>query len=127
MIRQAAEADISRCVAMMRIFFAETGRRGEFQLESVERTMRLLMEGGILLVSDKGVIGGLLHPLWQTGEVVAHEFFWWGDARLLSAFEERARELDATAIHMMALEERVARHYARRGYRQLETVWLKEF
>ena len=126
-IRQAVEADIPRCVAMMRTFIAQTGRRGEFQPESVARTMRLLIEGGILLVSDKGMIGGLLLPLWQTGEQVAHEFFWWGDARLLGAFEEMARERGATAIHMMALEERVARHYAKRGYRKLETVWLKEF
>ncbi len=127
MIRRAGEGDIPRCVAMMRSFFAQTGRRGEFQPDSAERMMRLLMENGILLVSDKGVIGGLLHPLWPTGEIVAQEFFWWGDAALLGTFEERARELGASAIHMTALEGRVARHYARRGYRQLETVWLKEF
>lgn len=127
MIRPAVEGDIPRCVGMLRRFFLKTGRRGEYRIDAVERMVRLLMEQGILLVSDKGVIGGLLCPLWPTGEIVAQEFFWWGDAVLLGAFETRAREMGATAIQMTALEGRVARHYARRGYRQLETVWLKEF
>ena len=125
--RPASAADIPRCVAMMRRFVAQTGRRGTFRADLVEQTMRLLMEGGILLVSGRGMIGGLIMPLWQTGEPVAHEFFWWGDARLLAAFEEAARDRGATAIHMAALEGRVARHYERRGYRKLETIWLKEF
>ena len=60
-------------------------------------------------------------------ELVAQEVFWWGDATLLKQFESRARQMGATAIHMMSLTQRVADHYLARGYEELETVFVKEF
>ena len=114
-------------VEMARAFFEHTGRRGEFDEDAARRMMDHLSEHGILIISDTGMIGGFVTPLWPTGEIVAQEMFWWGDASLLTQFETRARKMGATAIHMMSLNQRVADHYLARGYTQLETVWVKEF
>ena len=114
-------------VEMARAFFKHTGRRGTFDETSVKAMLDLLAEHHILIVSDTGMVGGFVTPLWPTGEIVAQELFWWGDASLLKQFETRARQMGATAIHMMSLTQRVADHYLARGYRQLETVWVKEF
>ena len=114
-------------VEMARAFFEHTGRRGTFDEEAAHRMMKYLDEHGILILSDTGMIGGFVTPLWPTGEMVAQELFWWGDASLLKQFESRARHMGATAIHMMSLTQRVADHYLARGYKQLETVFVKEF
>lgn len=112
---------------MARAFFEHTGRRGEFNEASVAAMLDHLREHHILIVSDTGMIGGMVFPLWVTGEIVAQEMFWWRDAALLGKFETRARQMGATAIHMMSLTQRVADHYLARGYHQLETVFVKEF
>lgn len=112
---------------MARAFFEHTGRRGEFCETSVQAMLDHLEEHHILIVTDKGMIGGMVFPLWVTGEIVAQEMFWWGDASLLSQFETRARQMGATAIHMMSLTQRVADHYLARGYDKLETIFVKEF
>lgn len=82
---------------------------------------------GILIVSDKGMIGGMVLPQWDTGELVAYEMFWWGDSSLLGRFEKKAEEMGAPSIQMNALTDRVGKHYETRGYRKLSTSWLKEF
>ena len=112
---------------MARVFFEHTGRRGEFDETSVKAMLDHLAEHHILIISETGMIGGMVFPLWVTGEIVAQEMFWWGDASLLSKFESRARQMGATAIHMMSLNKRVADHYLARGYEELETVFVKEF
>lgn len=112
---------------MARAFFEHTGRRGEFNETSVKAMLDYLDGHGILIVSETGMIGGTVLPLWVTGEIIAQEMFWWGDAGLLGKFESRARQMGATAIHMMALNDRVCRHYSKRGYEKLETVFVKEF
>ena len=112
---------------MARAFFLETGRRGEFDAGGVQRTLDHLAEHHILIVSETGMIGGYVSPMWVTGEIIAQEMFWWGDASLMRKFEARARELGATAIQMQCLTDRVAKHYERRGYRKMTTGYLKEF
>lgn len=114
-------------VEKLRAFFKETGRRGEFDDEFALQMLEYLDTHGILIVSNTGIIGGMVTPLFPTREVLAQEVFWWGDASLLKQFETRARHMGATAIHMMSLNQRVAGHYLARGYKQLETVWVKEF
>lgn len=112
---------------MARAFFEHTGRRGEFNETSVKAMLDYLDVHGILIVSQTGIIGGMVIPCWVTGKMTAQEILWWGDASLLGKFEDRARRLGASAIHMMALDDRVAGHYAKRGYEKLETVFVKEF
>ena len=111
----------------LRAFFEHTGRRGEFDEDMATRMLDYLDRHGILIESDSGIIGGMITPLFPTGELIAQEMFWWGDAKLLKQFEKRARQMGATAIHMMSLTQRVAEHYRARGYKPLETVWIKEF
>lgn len=112
---------------MARAFFVHTGRRGEFNEIMVQEMLDHLEENHILIVSETGMIGGMVFPLWVTGEIIAQEMFWWGDASLLARFEARARQMGATAINMMSLTQRVADHYLARGYTKLETIWVKEF
>lgn len=112
---------------MARAFFEHTGRRGEFNETSVKAMLDYLDEHGILIVTETGMFGGMVLPCWVTGEIIAQEILWWGDASLLTKFESRAKQMGATAIHMMSLTQRVADHYLARGYRQLETVFVKEF
>ena len=112
---------------MARAFFEHTGRRGTFNETSVNAMLEWLDEHGILIVSDTGMIGGMVIPLWVTGEMVAQEMFWWGDASLLTQFETRAREMGATAIQMNCLTDRVGEHYDLRGYVKILSTWVKEF
>lgn len=71
------------------------------------------------------------HPL--SGDRVAGEVFWWVDPnqrgrtgiRLWDAAETWARERGASAMQMIAPNDRVARLYQTRGYRPLETVYQR--
>lgn len=125
--RPATREDTPRIIDMLRELFRYANRRGDFNQESVRAMMDHLRENGILIVSDKGVIGGVVIPLWPTGEMFAQEIVSWGDLALVASFEESAREMGATAIHLKALTERVGKHYERRGYRKVESMYLKEF
>jgi hypothetical protein len=73
------------------------------------------------------------HPM--SGERVASEVFWWTNpeargvhgVKLLRMGEEWARTQDVVAFHMIAPDVRVGSLYARRGYREVETVWEYRF
>lgn len=137
MIWLAGEDDIPRIVTMGRRFFEKSGYAGEYSEDAMTTAARELIadENGILIVSPEGMIGGMVYPLYMTGQRVAQEFFWWSEdgsgQALLSAFECRARWLGATAVTMVALDtlrpSAVGALYRRRGYRPLEYSYVKEF
>ena len=62
MIRDATESDIPALVRMGRKFFEKMNRpeMGEYSEQASSDTCRLLMDSGILLVSEGGMIGGLV-------------------------------------------------------------------
>lgn len=92
----------------------------------------LWRDGGII-----GAIGGAVYPDPNDGELVAMEFFWFvtAEARgrglaLLSRFEAWAKERGAVRIAMIHLNNlqpaRLCELYHRRGYREIETHYIKE-
>ena len=126
MARDATPEDTRRIIELQRELFRHANRRGTFDEAAVRSMTDHLRKHGILIISDTGVIGGILIPLYPTGEVVAQEIIWWRDPALVKRFEQRGREMGATATQLMALTERVGRFYERLGYRKIESMYLKE-
>lgn len=87
----------------------------------------------------KGVIIGIVYPtFWNPDVLVAQEIGWWVEPeyrktslgiRLLTQFEERAREKGAQKCYMIALEssspDKVGGIYEKSGYSLLEHTYMK--
>lgn len=135
MIRKAAYADLDTVVRFGADFHAYSPWSGiAFNADATKAFCARLIDGGVILISDTGMIGGLLNPLYFNPEhIVACELFWWaksGGRALMEAFEEWGRENGAHSFQFSALgddkAERMARLFDRAGYRRVETGWFKE-
>lgn len=135
MIRQATAEDVPAIVEMGREFHAYSPWRGvPFDAVAVAEFARRLIEGGVVLLSERGMIGGLLSPLYfNPAHVVAVELFWWAKAEggaLRAAFEEWGRNAGAHAVQFSALgdahAEAMDRMFRRHGYARIETGYVKE-
>lgn len=98
---------------------------------ATETYARGVMAAGVILISDKGMIGGLLSPVpFAPQLVVAVELFWWGDGKLKKDFEAWAKERGAKAVQFSALADDrsdiMARLFRRDGFRPVETGYLKD-
>lgn len=104
--------------------------------ESAESLFYHLMESpdGILIISDKGMIGGLCYPHPFNSKVrIGQEVFWWSEGRdgalLLGAAEQRAKELGCAFWGMITVEtvnpDRMARYYEKRGYKATERAFMR--
>lgn len=143
MIRRAAPDDMARIVEMAERFIS-TSEYKDFvraRPEALTETIaRLAMnDDGLLLVAGSdGAIAGMLamfvyaHPF--SGDRIAYELAWWvePEARssgvgleLLKAAEEWAKDRAATAVQMIAPNERVGDLYRRLGYRPMETAFQR--
>lgn len=125
-------------------FFAEGGFPGRFIPEVFCSKWKALVDGGIgfivgLFSGDKmtGVFGAVVVEDLNDGELVANECFWFVSPEsrgrgfeLLLAYEEEARRRGAkrcSMIHLLSLQpEKLAEIYKKRGYRAIETSYLKE-
>lgn len=136
MIRDATEADLQRLAEMGAKFHETTQWKdvAAFDQVSFEETCRMLMreDYGILLVSERGMIGGLVYPLWFNNDHhTAQELFWWCEdgkgKRLLVAFEKRAFEIGGSSVTMGSVEplKSPEKVYERRGYKHSESLYLK--
>lgn len=141
MIRDATPDDIPRLIEMGSRFVRETVYASRLVIDpaALTRTFGLLMSSdvGALFVSEKdgtvtGMIGLLVfeHPF--TGELAAHELFWWVEPehrgqglRLLRHAEQWAREAGAHHVHMVAPTRQVEQVYQRLGYTYLEAAYSK--
>ena len=96
-------------------------------------TLFLYIRNGSVL----GMICGIKHPDMLTGEWVATELFWFVDSKhrgigikLLNKFERWAKRSGCKQIIMVHLSdlmpEVVEKIYIRRGYRLLESHFIKE-
>lgn len=135
MIRKATHDDLPMVVSFGRDFHAVSPwREIPFDGDSTSAFCSKLIDGGVILVSDTGMIGGLMNPLYfNPSYVVACELFWWaksGGRELMEAFESWAEKEGALALQFSALgddkEERMARLFDRAGYRKVETGYFKE-
>ena len=135
MIRRAGPEDIPAIVNMGRDFHAYSPWSAvPFDDEATEDFAAKMIDGGVILMSDTGMIGGVLSPLYfNPAHVVAVELFWWataGGGALREAFEEWAKDGGAHAVQFSALgnthSEAMGRMFARHGYRPVETGYLKD-
>ena len=135
MIRKATHDDLDRIADMGRDFHAfSPWRKIPFDRDSTKDFCARLIDGGVILISDHGMIGGLVNPLYFNPDFsVGCELFWWaksGGRALMEAFEEWAMEQGVSGLQFSALgdgnAERMAQLFDRAGYRKVETGWFKE-
>ena len=136
MIRKATHDDLDRIADLGGDFHAfSPWREVPFDRDSIKAFCARLIDGGVIFLSDDGLLGGLLNPLYfNPAYVVAAELFWWAPKEgreLRLAFEEWAKEMGAYAVQFSALgnekSETVGKLFQRAGYRKVETGYLKEF
>jgi hypothetical protein len=135
-IRPATLADIPRMVEMGRVFYRAAWRNDAYDPEATATALGAMIGGaGAVFVSERGMIGGVLAPVWcAPTQSQAVELFWWsrdgqGEA-LLDAFEAWARDAGAGEVRMSNVcglrGEAVARKLEARGYAPCETSFRKE-
>jgi GNAT superfamily N-acetyltransferase len=131
--------------ALGALFFAEAGLPGRLDASVAEQSWRSLLGGGfgaIWAIEDSGGsyiggLGALIYPDMNDGRLVATEAFWYvrpecrgGGLRLLQVFEDWAKARGVSRLMMVHLQnlmpESLSRLYVRRGYRPLETHYMKE-
>lgn len=137
MIRNATPADIPFVMEMGRKFADEAGvtARIGWDDESIHDMLETLIaeDDGILLVSERGMIGGFVseHPFNRNTRLFS-ELFWRAEdgngLALLAEAERLAAERGATRSLMVAMDgmDRTRRLYARLGYAPCEAQFIKE-
>jgi hypothetical protein len=137
MIRLATLGDIPALLEMGRKFADDAGvtARVGWDAQSVVEMLEGLIEGedGIVLVSDRGMIGGLVYPHpFNRDVLVFAELFWRAEdgngLALLAEAERLAADRGATKSVMIAMDDmdRTRRLYARLGYAPCEAQFMKE-
>ena len=128
----ATEADLPGILEFAKAFHAYSPwSRYPFDAAATEAALRNLMGAGVVMVSDTGMVGGLINPVpFAPSCVVGVELFWWGDGKLKADFEAWCRDQGATAVQFSALADDrsdiMARLFRRSGYRPIETGYLKD-
>lgn len=125
-------------------FHAEGKLPGRFVPEVFEHTWRTFLDAGVadIFVHEQdhhitGMLGAIIYPDANDGALVATEMFWYvapeargTGLRLLRDFETWAQRRGAARIIMAHLHElmpeALTKLYLRRGYRPVETHYLKE-
>lgn len=141
-VRVATSEDIASIVALLRRFWAGSVY-SQFIAESVshlEAVANGVVRGpnSVAFVALEnecavGTIGLILaeHPF--SGEVMAHEIFWWVNPEsrghgigMFRTAERWARERGAVFMQVSAPTERVGEFYLRSGYVQVETAYQRK-
>ena len=131
MIRKATGADVPQLVAWFYDFHRAANARFPFDPEYSAEFMHGLIDGGVVLTNGRGMIGGMIVPVfcspaWRQ----AHELFWWaesGGIGLLRAFEDWAKGEGAQEVRMSSLASlpRAGAILRRKGYAASETNFSK--
>lgn len=134
MIRRADASDIETAVAFAKTFHAESVHSDiPVDDDALAAFMGRMIEVGAVFLSDRGIIGGVLSPVYFNPSVVfAAELFWWApqDGRALrEAFEAWAHEQGAAGIQFSGQvndrQSTVEKLFRRAGYVPVETGYLK--
>jgi hypothetical protein len=137
MIRAATFDDIPALLDMGKRFADDAGvtARIGWDDDSVADMLEALIESddGIVLVSDKGMIGGFVsaHPFNRAVRMFT-ELFWRAEdgngLALLAEAERIAADRGATRSAMVAMDgmDRTRKLYARLGYAPCEAQFMKE-
>lgn len=130
-MRFATLDDMPRLLAWGEEFHKASGMPCRFDPDAVEAFLAGLIENGAVIVSDTGMIGGLLSPAYCDPEwIMAVELFWWAEKdglALLRAFEEWAAENGANEVRMTSLAAlpRADGILRRKGYAAAEISYRK--
>lgn len=134
-VREAGLSDLGQLLEWGARFHEQSNWSHEpFDAERVKQTLLKMIEadGAVVLKHDRGMIGGLLTPLWFSTRTIAQELFWYAEddgGRLLKAFEAWAARRDADYLMMTGLKDergRIQRLYARKGYEVAEYLYRKK-
>lgn len=135
MIRRATHADLDTVVRFGADFHAYSPWKSiPFDTDATREFVGRLIDGGVVFISETGMIGGMLNPLYfNPAYVTAVELFWWATKNgreLMQTFEDWAIEKGAHGIQFSALgddkAERMAQLFDRAGYRKVETGYYRE-
>jgi hypothetical protein len=135
-IRAATRDDLDRVVELGAAFHAYCPYRDiPLDREAFREFAGRLIDGGVILLSEDGFIGGLLNPLYFNPAVVmAVELFWWAGktgSALRGSFEAWARENGAHGIQFTGLaderEQTIRKVFGRAGYQPVEVGFIKRF
>lgn len=108
-VRAAAHDDIPALLEMGRAFHAASGMPFAFDVDVMTGVFTRMIDAdeATVLMTDRGMIGGMLNPAYcDPSWVYAVEMFWWarGDGlALLHAFEEWAQNAGASEVRMTSL------------------------
>lgn len=124
-------------------FHGEADIGGVFDPTALMRTLQAVKSTVIGLFDDEGkmvgALAGVITPHFLTTDHLAQELLWYvapehrGNlkaGKMLSAFMEWAKDNGATAIAMVALNksnDSVGKLYIKRGFKSVETQFLKFF
>lgn len=141
MIRQATTEDSERIIEMGKRFVEGTSYKEIISINPsrLEAAISHVIANpdGVVLVSGPetdptGMIAMLTYDHPFSGARTAFEIVWWVDpeargdgVRLLRAAEEWARSRGATAVQMVAPNERVGSFYRRLGYAPVEMSYQR--
>ncbi len=141
--RPAVIADGPRVVQMGLTFHASSPYAAVFVVDpgAVSRLVEMLLThaDATILVAERdgelvGMIGLMAYAHLMSGARIASELAWWVDpqargssvaVRLLQHAEAWAVAHGATALHMIAPDDRVAKLYERRGFQRVEIAYQK--
>lgn len=117
----------------------------KFEKHNFEKSWEGLIKSeiGLVLVVETedneilGAFGGMIYPNPNNGAGTASQIFWFMHpgkrglgVRLLKEFEEIAVEMGCTRIFTTSIlnehAERMGRMFIRKGYKPIETHWVKE-
>lgn len=132
-VRRATQADINECVSLGLEFHAYSPwSMFPANRDHVTDLMRNLIEHGVVFLSDHGIIGGLLNPLYFNRDLTtAAELFWFGEdgAGLREAFEAWGHENGVVGFNFSGIADdhapAINRIFRRAGYAPVETAYFK--
>jgi len=126
-------------------FYSQSGLKGTFRAQTFVETWNQLLKVGVssMWISRSGgevtgALGVILSMHMFDGEVTAQECFWFvreehrglAGPRLFKAMEEWTKQIGVTRILMAHLdqaeESAVGTFYERRGFRKLETTYVRD-
>ena len=138
-VRDATPADIPEMVRMGRRFYAALGYEALVRFDAADfaRSLAGFIRDQIALVTDGGMAVAVVAPSFvNASTLVAFELFFWMEPEkrgagmaLLEALEARARERGARSFSAVTCEglraASLAAAYRRRGYREMETTFVR--
>lgn len=136
MTRRATQEDVPEIVRLGADFHAMSPYRAiPYDPEAFAEFAGRLIEHGVIFLSEDGMIGGLLNPLYFNPSVVmGAELFWFarqGGRALREAFEEWAKAGGAQGVQFSGLADdntdRIRKHFERAGYTAAEQAYFKRF